>query len=131
MVVLSSQFILLHAVFQNILYIHQPLNSTDAFVCFNKDMWVKMSPDVINNIQHTFSTAIPPDATRFRIKINISDNVTKELDWMSTREPYITENSKEASVIALLCYLTLCSSILLLKCIIRIIIKRNCLLMVN
>lgn len=137
MAALSSHFILLYAIYQNILYIHQPANSTEAFVCLQElCVWSEMTPHLINNDNvPAFSRFIFSHTEKFKIKINFNDNVTKELDWIRLKKEKpplkLEEFSAESSVIGLLCYLTLCSTILLLKCIVRILRKKKCLLMLE
>lgn len=146
----SQQFILLHAVFHNILYIHKPYNSTEAFVCFdnnqeikNDSQWTQMTHSRINNNKFpTYSSFISNTTRNFKIKIKFKDDITQEFGWISLfpqsastpttstlRNEYPIQ--QDVSVEVLLYYLALCSSILLLKCIIRIVQRRKCLFMLN
>ena len=108
MVVLSSQLKLLYAVFQNILYIQRPTNSTEAFVCFDTN-WTKMIPHLINQVP-VFYTSVPNNINKFRIKMKFNDDVIKELNLNNISS---NDTVAEPSIVGLLCYLTLCSTVLL------------------
>lgn len=151
MVAISSHFILLHAVFQNILYIYRPDNSTDAFLCLDMhenekavvdnscpSIWVKMTSHLINNNIPAFTAPISNITKKYKIKINFNDGVFKELGWSTlsnnNRTPPIniySNSNSEYSVIGLLCYLAICSTILLFKCMLRAIKNKKCLLMLT
>ena len=136
MLEIGSHLILLYAVSQNVLYIHRPLNSTAAFVCYENELcsWIEMTPH-INYDQRTFSAILFDNTTKFRIKLMFnSKNAIEEFDWITfkTEKSYnYLNSSSESSVLSLLCYLTLCSTVLLIKCIVRLIKGKKCLLLVN
>lgn len=144
MALLSSHFIILQAIFQNILYIHQPYNSKEVFACFDKNgqrndswpsNWIRMSPYVVNNVP-TFITSISNDTIQYKLRIRFQDGTTGDVDWKklidacatrSTPFPPSAVISKECmseSVSGLLYYITVCSSLLIIKCILKIIQKK-------
>lgn len=137
MEVLSSHFILLHAIFHNVLYIHQPQNSTEALVCFdvkNNSAWIRMTPTTINHNISTFSTTIPNNTIRYKTRIKFQDATNVDLNWKIIKdapELLSTDYYRPEAVPFLVYYITFCSSILILKCLIRIIKRKKCLLMLN
>lgn len=136
---LSSRMIILCAVLQNTLYIYNPFNPREINVRFDGNSgWIKMMPyTVINTSIPTFTTSIPSNTIKYQIQIRFQNDSIDEFDWI-TLESSVTEpsnsysiNTTESSVIGLLCYLVLCSSILLLKCLIKITKGKKCMLLVR
>ena len=138
---LSSRLIILCAVLQNTLYIYNPFNPREISVRFDDNNgWIKMMPyTVINNSNSvpTFTTSIPSNVTKYQVQIRFQNSIIAELDWI-TLESSVTEpnnsystSTTESSVVGLLCYLVVCSSILLLKCLIKITKGKKCMLLVR
>lgn len=137
---LSSRLIVLCAVLQNTLYIYNPFNPREINVRFDGNSgWIKMMPyTVINNSVPTFTTSIPSNTTKYQIQIRFQNGSIDEFDWITLERSPVTEpnnsysiSTTESSVIGLLCYLVLCSSILLLKCLIKITKGKKCMLLVR
>lgn len=143
---LSSHFIILQAIFQNILYIHQPYDSQEVFICFDEDgtkndswpsKWIRMVPYEMNNVP-TFMVSMSNDTIQYKLRIRFQDGTTDDVDWIKSIRACATHftpsfppaaaavNSKEciSSVSGLLYYITVCSSLLILKCILKIIRKK-------
>ena len=100
MAVLSSSYILLVALVQNVFYAHMPYDVMDASIMLETknfssgDVWLKMNYQVIHSL-HTpvFTTRIPPSAScylRYKIKLQFRDRSFGETPWKTL----ITEDFK-------------------------------------
>lgn len=147
MVLLASHFIILQAIFQNILYIHQPHNAQEVFACFDVDgkrndtwpsSWVRMRSYTDIGVP-TFMAPVLNDTIQYKLRIRFQDGSVGDTDWKKlnitscpTPQPstsktiVISEDYKDAnfqSTSALLYYITTCSSLLTAKCMIKSIHK--------
>lgn len=142
MMLLSSHFIILHTILENILYIHQPYNSREVFACFDKNgkkndswptRWTRMTPYAANNNVPTFVTPLLNGTIHYKLRIRFQDNTVGDTDWKklndactipspdNDKSSVLMECNSPKSVSVLLYYITLCSSILLTKCILRLV----------
>ena len=83
MAVLSSNFLVLFTIIHDIMYINQPYNAKNIFICFDKNgvkndswpsEWTEMSPTIMNN-GHLFTSMadVPENASVYKLRIIFQD----------------------------------------------------------
>lgn len=138
MMLLSSHLIILHAILQNILYIHQPYNSKEVYACFDTNgqkndswpsNWVRMISYAAYDIPILIAS-MPNDTIQYKLRIKFLDNNMGDIDWKilnntcTTTTPTAPSLEPVAeSVSGLLYYITVCTSLLIVKSIVRIVQK--------
>lgn len=138
MAALSSTFIILSAIIENMLYIHQPPNAIEVYICFNKQNdtwphhWNRMLPHTSFGTS-TFATLLPDTATEYKLRIiyqkrSVGDSTWQHLKCRNDTEIVTSQPTDKSqpppppepvldvqTVTALLYYITVCSSVLISK----------------
>lgn len=138
---LASHFISLQAIWHGILYIHQPYEAKDVFICFDSNgtkndswplKWKRMMPSTTIN-ESILTSSIPKNSTMYKLRLRMDDNSTKETKWyqlFSKCPPPLNANiikpdcKVELGAVSYLIYfITLCSSLLVTESVVGIIQK--------
>jgi hypothetical protein len=150
---LSSAYIILSALLNNVLYINHPPNAGAVYICFDEDGvrndswpddWTRMSPHVSFNVL-MLTTSVPDSATEYKLRMVFQDHSTGDSSWLKIKplcpvggggggggvdevdEPYkcsMTEQLDVSQVSGLLYYITLCTTICVTKIISKILRKK-------
>ena len=101
MAVLSSRYIILVAIVQNIFYVHRSYNVLDASIMLetegfsSNNTWLKMTYETLHNkYTPVFSTRVPVSASKYlhyKIKFLYNDNTFGETEWKTLISKNITQ----------------------------------------
>ena len=149
MAVLSSSYILLVALVQNVFYAHMPYDVMDASIMLETknfssgDTWMKMNYQVIHNL-HTpvFTIRIPPSAScylRYKIKLQFRNQSFGETPWKtlitedfknhtqcdnSTTIPTAAMDNNSCDIFGLMAFIAVMCTILLINLMYGVFIKK-------
>lgn len=141
MVMLREDFVILSLILNNVLYLNVPYEVQHIAICYksceNRSEFALMKNEVVNDgYLPVFSSEIPPNVTKYKMKLTFHNHSERDSGWKFLSEPQyvglqattkITMNwrTERRNILIILCFTVSSLIVLFLKLAFRKIIRYN------